>query len=179
MLRPTPAGLLTIVPPVAAVAAWCAAISTFGWEGLAAGAGLVPAAAAALLDLRTHRIPDRLALLGALPIVSYVALGNHRTGIVAALLAGALGMAGPLLCLHLMSPEAMGWGDVKLAAVLGSSLAVIDARLGIVALALASAATLMFAVAARRSGLPFAPGLVGAAAAVLTAVSTGALGFPR
>ena len=88
-------------------------------------------------------------------------------------------MAGPLLVLHLVSPAAMGWGDVKLAGVLGAALGVVDVRLGIAALAMASGATLAIALVARRSTLPFAPGLVAGAVAVLAVASTTALAFPR
>jgi hypothetical protein len=55
----------------------------------------------------------------------------------------------------------------------------VDARLGVVALALASAATLLAALASRRSALVFAPGLVGSAAVVLVAVSFAALELRR
>jgi leader peptidase (prepilin peptidase)/N-methyltransferase len=99
--------------------------------------------------------------------------------VVPALAIGAVGMAGPLLLLHLVSPAAMGWGDVKLAFVLGSALASVDVRLGIAALALASAATLIGALVAGRVAVPFAPGLVAGAAALLATVSTTGLDLPR
>ena len=178
IFRPARPRLLPILPLATAVAAWCAASATFAWTGFAAGAALLPTGVAAAADLATERIPDRLVLLGGLPIVLAVALAGDRSELLAGVLVGALGMAGPLLALHLVAPTAMGWGDVKLAAVLGASLALVDARLGVVALALASAATLLAALAAGRSALAFAPGLVGGAAVTLAVFSIAAVEFP-
>ena len=171
--------LLTIIAPALAAAVWCAAASSFGWRGFVAGAALVPTALAAGLDVTTHRIPDRLVLLAASPALALVIVGSDRPCLVSSIAIGAVGMAGPLLSLHLVSPAAIGWGDVKLATVLGSALAAVDVRLGIAALALASAATLIAALVARRATLPFAPGLVGGAAALLIAVSIAAAEVPR
>jgi leader peptidase (prepilin peptidase)/N-methyltransferase len=179
LFRPARPRLLPILPIAAAVAAWCASSATFGWIGFAAGAALVPAGVAAAADLATERIPDRLVLLGALPIVLALALAGHALELLAGVLVGALGMAGPLLAVHLVAPTAMGWGDVKLAAVLGASLGLVDASLVVVGLALGSAATLLAALASRRSALAFAPGLVGGAAVALAAVAIAALELPR
>jgi len=68
---------------------------------------------------------------------------------------------------HLVAPAAMGFGDVKLAVALGAGLGVLEPRLAVLALAIASGLTLLVAACSRRSAMPFAPGLVlGAAAAM-------------
>jgi leader peptidase (prepilin peptidase)/N-methyltransferase len=177
--RSARADQLTILPLLLALTAAWAAASAYGWRGLVAGAALVVAGAAAHRDLLSHRIPDRVLLLAASPLSVSVVLDHGRAVAVATLALGAVVMAGPLLVLHLASPAAMGWGDVKLACLLGAALAVVDPRLGIPALVLASAATLAVAVATRRAVLPFAPGLVGGAAVALTVASTNVLELAR
>lgn len=130
-------------------------------------AALVPAA---LVDLDERRLPNRLVAIAAALTAAVLALS---VGVDLALgldadVAGLLGdvgigiglMAGPLLVMHLASPAAMGFGDVKAAAVLGSGLGTVDAQLPLVALLLASAATAAWGLATRRRSLPFGPGLV-------------------
>ena len=172
-------GLPTIVLPALAAGVWWLATSALGWQGFVPGAALVSAALAAAHDITTHRIPDRLVLLAACPMVVAVVVNSDPVRLGSAFAIGAFAMAGPLLALHLAAPAFIGWGDVKLASVLGSALAVIDVRLGVAALALASGATLIAALLSRCSALPFAPGLVGGSAALLAAASTAALELPR
>jgi leader peptidase (prepilin peptidase)/N-methyltransferase len=76
-------------------------------------------------------------------------------------------MAVPLLVLHLVTPAAMGFGDVKLAVALGAGLGVLEPKLAVLALAVASGLTLVAAAWARRAATAFAPGLVIGAAAAL------------
>ena len=76
------------------------------------------------------------------------------------LLAGVPVMALPLLVVHLVTPAAMGFGDVKLAVALGAGLGVLEPKLAVLALAVASGLTLLAAACTRRSAMPFAPGLV-------------------
>jgi leader peptidase (prepilin peptidase)/N-methyltransferase len=132
-----------------------------------AGVMLVPAAAAAATDWRTHRVPDLLVALVLVPALAAMLLVDVRTHLVASIASGVALMAVPLLVLHLLTPAAMGFGDIKLAAALGAGLGVLDSRLALFALAAAAALTLLAAVWRRRAAMPFAPGLVAGAAAAL------------
>ncbi|MFY9919269.1 MAG: A24 family peptidase [Mycobacterium sp.] len=67
-------------------------------------------------DIRERRLPNWLTMPGALAIV-VVALAAGRGGPA---LLGAVGLVGLYLVVHLLSPAAMGAGDVKLAAGVGA-----------------------------------------------------------
>ena len=95
------------------------------------------------------------------------------------MIAGALAMALPLLVLHLATPQAMGFGDVKLAVVLGAAVGVADWRLALVVLALASGAAVAVAVVRRRSSIAFGPALAAATCAVLVLIATLGWEVPR
>jgi leader peptidase (prepilin peptidase)/N-methyltransferase len=66
-------------------------------------------------DIRERRLPNWLTMPGALAILAVAAAVGRG---VPALL-GAIGLAGLYLVVHLISPAAMGAGDVKLAAGVG------------------------------------------------------------
>ena len=132
-----------------------------------AGIVLVPAAAAAAADWRRHRVPNVLVGATLVPILVAVVLGGDRVHVLASISLGAGLMALPLLLIHLAAPAGMGFGDVKLGAALGAALGVLQPELGVVALAAASALTLLAATWRRRSAMPFAPGLVTGTAAAL------------
>lgn len=150
---------------IAALAAVVAGATLFGPPGAVAGT-LAAGGVAALVDLRTRRLPNRLVLLGAMAALAGVLVGAPSTAMSAA--AGALGLAGPLLVAHLLAPAGVGFGDVKLAATLGLAVGTVDARLGVLALCVASGLTAVVGLVARRPALPFGPGLVlGAGAAVV------------
>lgn len=75
-----------------------------------------------VIDVRTHRLPNRivlpvLAVLLALVIVEAMLTGQTRPLIGAAL--GMLILGGFYAALRMVSREGMGGGDVKLAAVIG------------------------------------------------------------
>lgn len=87
---------------------------------------LVPAGVAlGLVDARTHLLPTRLiwpglALAAALAVVAAAASGDPRS-LVEAVVAGSLSFAvGHLL--WWMHPDGLGYGDVRLAALLGFAL---------------------------------------------------------
>jgi leader peptidase (prepilin peptidase)/N-methyltransferase len=101
-----------------------------------------------------------------------VQAGRGDTGDIGGVLLGAAAFAGPLLIVHAANPGAMGFGDVKLAAVLGAALGLVDWRACLLALCLASAVTACVAIVRRRSSMPFAPGLVGGAALALLPTAT-------
>lgn len=124
---------------------------------------------AAVIDIRTMLIPKRLVWVGfgvGLASISAVALfrGNPET-IVRALIGAAL-LFGFLFITHVVSPAGMGFGDVRLAAVLGLYLGWIDIRLPLFGLLIGNVAYLSYAIPARISKgklagrySPFGPGL--------------------
>lgn len=67
-------------------------------------------------DIRERRLPNWLTMPGALAILLVAMVGGR--GVPA--LSGAIGLAGLYLVVHLISPPAMGAGDVKLAAGVGA-----------------------------------------------------------
>lgn len=67
-------------------------------------------AALSYFDIRYRRLPNWLTLAGA-AVVFVVAVFGHNLPMAA----GALALAGLYLAAHLVSPRAMGAGDVKLA----------------------------------------------------------------
>jgi leader peptidase (prepilin peptidase) / N-methyltransferase len=122
---------------------------------------------AALVDLREHRIPNRIVL---------------PAGAVCALLAGpaslresvpALALVGGLLLLAFLHPVALGMGDVKEALLITVALGTFATPALLVGLALAAIAGLVLTLrrgrAALGAALPLAPFLAaGAAIALLT-----------
>ena len=133
-------------------------------------AAIAAGTAAALVDLRTGRIPNGLVLVTAAAATAGVAAASVGAGWSVALgaLLGVLGLAGPLLAVHLVVPAAMGFGDVKLAVALGGALGTLDPRFGLLALCVATGVTGAVGVVARRRTLPLGPGLVVGAAVAAT-----------
>lgn len=121
-------------------------------------------ALAAGIDVRTGRIPNRLVALAGVAAVAgatALALVDDPVRALAGPGLGTAAFAGPLLGAHLVSPAAIGFGDVKLAAVSGAALGLIDGRFGLVALCVATGATASAGLLRRRAHLPLGPGLVG------------------
>lgn len=141
-------------------------------DALPSGIAVVLLVPAALVDLRERRLPDPMvatsavAFLAAVSLSAAFAAGELRP---ASILIGSALMAGPLLAVHLVSPAAMGFGDVKAAAVLGMAVGAVHWHLALSALALASGLTATVGVARRRRTLPFGPGLVAGTALALAA----------
>lgn len=133
------------------------------------GGGL--ALAAAVVDARTHRLPDRLtAPLAAVALVGLpLAAATSGGGLpVSDLGAGVAIFAGPWLAVRLASPASIGLGDVKLSAGLGLYLGWLGpmvAATGLVAAIAAGGVMVAGRALARhdRSNLPFGPALVAGA----------------
>ena len=150
--------------------------------GIACAAGLAPAPAlavavlspAALVDIREQRLPDHWVLAAAMVLLTTTAAATLAGEAPAptSVTAGAVAMAVPLLALHLASPDAMGFGDVKAALVLGAALGSVDWRLGLVALSIASALASVVGLGRRLDTIAFGPFLVTAAALTLVISST-------
>jgi leader peptidase (prepilin peptidase) / N-methyltransferase len=175
--RPSGSRFGAVATPVVATAAIAAAVTaTLVFTGAPFPAALTVAVTvpAAAVDLRERRLPDAwlAAALGVLLFGLAAAGATVSTSLddrLAAALAGALAMATPLLILHLLSPAAMGFGDVKAASVLGAALGTVDWRLTLAALAVAAGTATVFGALRRSPTLPFGPFLVLGAAVALGA----------
>ena len=149
------------------------ASGAIGAVAMAASAltGVIPLATAiaftllippAVVDIRAQRLPDRWILAAALAfgvaVVMTALLGDTIAARGIAL--GALAMAAPIVSLHLVSPAAMGFGDVKLSVVLGAAIGVVEWRLALVALCVAGLFGAAYGIATRRTTVPFGPFLL-------------------
>ena len=78
-----------------------------------------------LTDLQTRRIPDRIlrpAVLGCAAMMAVVAIGADRPDRLIGAAWGAVLYGGILLAIHLLRPDGMGRGDVKLAVMIGATI---------------------------------------------------------
>lgn len=182
--RPMPMQTLTHIPTAATRSATLIAVGALGVGAFGVGmvgvwvavsVSLSIASLAAWVDLQSRRIPDELVALALLPSVGSAAAalvtGGGATRMVTIVFGIGI-LALPLLLIHLVSPSAMGFGDLKLAVALGAAVGLVDPVLGLVALCVASALTAAVGVATRRGALPFGPGLVIGAATALVLAST-------
>jgi prepilin peptidase CpaA len=111
-------------------------------------AALALAAAAAVRDLQTRRIPNGLVLAGAASGLALGAWSSGGSGLVEAFLGG---LAGFLVFLPFFLLRGMGAGDVKLMGALGTCLGPLAILQ--VALAAAFAGAILALVTAARHGL--------------------------
>ena len=174
---PTAPPVPPVAPPVLAVAVTTAVL--FGALATRVHPGLVLAAACwlaacavplAFIDAAVRRLPDRLTIpayagTAALLLLAAATSGHWPTLLRAAL--GGLALAGFYLALLLISPSAMGLGDVKLAASLGTLLAWFGWRTliagGFAGFALAGVfgvALLASRRATRKQRIPFGPFMI-------------------
>lgn len=131
------------------------------------------AVALALIDLDTHRLPDSLVLPAlviapALLAIASGAAGDWGAGVRA--LAGGAVLFGAYFAMLVAYPAGMGFGDVKLAAVLGVYLGWIGwGALAVGAFAafllggVFSIALLLTRRAGRKTGIPFGPWMLAGA----------------
>ena len=139
------------------------------------GAGLIVSAWMVTLcvyDLRERRLPNWLTLPGAAVIL--LAAVFFDRGLAA--LAGAAALFALYLLIHLLSPRAMGGGDVKLALGLGALTGMFGADVWVLAALAAPLLTAGYAgvVLLRRDGrtVPHGPSMcLASAAAVALALS--------
>ena len=157
-----------LVAAGALAARWVPLLAVLCWLGVAGAA----------TDLLRRRLPDALTL-PALPVV-LAALVPAGPPAVLRGLAGAVLLAGAYAAVHLVSPVAMGAGDVKLAAPVGAAVTggtwaglPIAAVLAAALSAVVAAGALLAGRARWGSGLPHGPVLLGAALVVVTAGATG------
>jgi len=108
--------------------------------GLVIGAWMC---ALCVYDLRERRLPNWLTLPGAAVIM----VAGAITGKGIAALAGAAALSGLYLLIHVVSPRAMGGGDVKLALGLGALTGMFGADVWVLAAIGAQLLTAVLAVA--------------------------------
>ena len=156
----------------ASAAAVAQSFATWGIGGALVASPVAIAACAGAIDARVRRIPDGWVVGTLAPTAVMLAIAasdRELAQAAAAVAAGAVVFALPMLFVHLWSPAALGFGDVKLAAALGAAIGLVEPRLGLIALCVASGLTAAVGVAGRRRSLPLAPGLVVGAAVALVA----------
>jgi leader peptidase (prepilin peptidase)/N-methyltransferase len=133
----------------------------------------VVAAPLTVIDIREHRLPDRLTLPSYPIALALLALPNGRDRLLSALVGLAVALAFYLL-LALVYPAGIGWGDVKLSGVLGLYLGWFGARAfvaglagGFVIAAVAGLALIAAGRATRKTQVPFGPFMLGGAMAAV------------
>lgn len=169
-----------VVPLMSAVV--CAAFGVrFGLSPVLAAylfLGLLSVTLAAI-DVEQHRLPDVLTLPSY--VISLVLLGlaalfvDDGWGHLLTALFGMAGLWVVYLLLHLANPAGMGWGDVKLAGVLGAYLGwlggetwLIGAFLGVLLGGVFAMTLLLLRMATAKTAVPFGPFMIaGALVAVL------------
>jgi leader peptidase (prepilin peptidase)/N-methyltransferase len=142
---------------------------------LATGVVMTALVPAILVDVIERRLPNRLvagaALVGVATLTGEVFVAEISVDPVD-LLVGALAMAGPLLLTHLMRPAALGFGDVKVAVVIGAALGLVAPVVGLAALTIGSAGTAVAGMIRRRHTVAFGPGLLGGAVIAVALVAS-------
>lgn len=134
--------------------------------------------ALALIDVDVRRLPDAIVLPSypvALAVIALAAVATGQPGALLRVVLGGLALLAFYFVLFLAHPRGMGFGDVKLAGVLGLYLAwlgweelVVGAFLAFLVGGLAGAALMLVRRAGRKSQIPFGPYmLIGAWLAVL------------
>lgn len=135
------------------------------------------------IDIRTHRLPNRLVLpaypiAGALLLGAALAAGHPHHALNAA--GGALALFAMYWLLWAVYPQGMGFGDVKLAGVLGLYLGylgwshvVFGAAAGFVAGGLWGMALLASGRGTAKTAIPFGPAMLAGAAAVMALAPAG------
>lgn len=135
-------------------------------------------AALAIIDIRSHRLPNRLvALAGASGLVLLAGAAVTGGGIDALLrsLLAALALFAAYLALRMFSAGGVGGGDIKLAAVIGLYLGwlgwgsvLVGTLAGFVLGGLFAAAMLLIRRAKRRTAIPFGPWMIAGAWVAIT-----------
>lgn len=141
---------------------------------------LVVAARLVVIDVRTHRLPDRIVLptlAALLALIAIDALAAHDTAPLLRAGGGLLMLGGFYAVLRLLSRNGMGGGDVKLAAVIGLLLGwhgwqalAIGAAAAFVLGAVHAGILLLLRRADRRTRIAFGPWMIaGAVLGILVA----------
>ena len=123
------------------------------------------------VDLRERRIPTPVVHTVAVGVsVAVIIAGVARERSVAGAAVGALLVGGVFLVVHLLDPTGLGFGDVRLATVVCGAVGWSFGVSAAIAATVVAAAAAAVAGMVRRGGVPFAPILLAAALAVITAL---------
>ncbi len=170
--RGQPVRTFWLAPAVAVACAWVTwRLGADPWPVLLLWLPLVPLLASlAAVDLDERRLPDRILIPAAAWTMACIGLLGIQQHSLTRLLAPAVAA---LLCgttfwvLHLASRGALGFGDVKLAAIAGAAVAAVAWQSLVWALLGACALGLVWAAVTRRREIAFGPWLaLGAVVAV-------------
>ncbi len=164
-----------VLGSLAAVSGWRPAVLAFLVMGIIGSILTV-------IDLEHHRLPDRLVGAAAVGSMASLAVDATVTGSWAALVRGLLCAAVAFVMffgMALISPRGMGFGDVKVAALLSLhtgwlswELAVIALLAGFVVGALTSLALVVARQVSLQTAIPFGPALLVGAWLVVIATPT-------
>lgn len=120
-----------------------------------------------VIDLRLYIVPNRIVyptLAAAIPLLVAAALLDHHGGAIRSAAIGSAAAWFGLLVVHLIQPRGMGFGDVRLAAILGLFLGWINLRLvlwgmlaGFLLGAVIGVGLIVFGGRGRKEAVPFAP----------------------
>jgi leader peptidase (prepilin peptidase)/N-methyltransferase len=122
------------------------------------------------IDLQTYRLPDRInvpLLLGSIPLIVVISLVQNRPGDLVWAAVGGFGYWILLGAMWLVYPRGMGYGDVKLARVLGLYLGWVSPVLILYGLMFAGIGGSIVGIGMliitrdRTRGFPFGPWLAG------------------
>ena len=152
--------------PAPVIVMWLPLVAALGW--ISAG------------DLDVQRIPNQTlgptAIWVAVCVIA-LAITEHAADPLLQAVTAAAGCLIGFAILHIASPNALGFGDVKLAAILGAAIGVVSLTAVLAALLLACILALTWATATRTRHLAFGPWLAaGAILGVGLAGLSGALG---
>ncbi|PFG19631.1 prepilin peptidase [Serinibacter salmoneus] len=153
-------------------------VPALGWAALGCLVIVATAAAACLVDLAAHRLPDVLVLRGWVAGIVLVALGCLAQQDLETLLRAVVASAGTwslLAALAWLYPPGLGFGDVKLAGALAVVTGAFSITAPVLALALAfltggvtALVLLVLGQASRGTAIPFGPVLLAGTLAALT-----------
>lgn len=160
---------------VATAATLAVVAARFGWGWPAAAYAALAAVLVVLsvIDLETHLLPNVITYPALLATVAVVVVGGGLAGHadrIPGALVGGISAFGLLFALHVIRPDGMGMGDVKLAPTLGVALGwlhgdpLLAVTLVLYALLVASlggglVGLAVNAVRRRRDEIPFGPAL--------------------
>ena len=130
------------------------------------------------IDLERYIIPNRIiypTLFAAIPLLVAAAVLEDDTSRIATAALGALGAFVAMFVVHFISPRGMGFGDVRLSAVIGMFLGWIDGELvflgmllGFLLGSVVGVGLIITKIRGRKDHVPFGPFLAaGAVLAVL------------
>lgn len=154
------------VGPVIATSVWWPDVTS----GVATAISMSWSTGSAAFDMMRGQLPDVFIALALLPVVMAAALlpMQGRSTALPDIGYGAASWALPLVVVHLVSPGALGFGDVKASAVLGAALGLTLSAFAVaVSLVVALASASSVGLTTGRRTIALGPYLAGGALASL------------